>query len=508
MIPGIDPTMSKSYILAIDQGTSGTKAVLFDSRGHIAAKAACPVKSSFPGPGFVEQDPDELYQSVLTAAGNCLGAFREKEKKSPEIAACGISNQRETFLLWDPSGCPLTHAVVWQCKRSVDVCTRLKGTDLAEEVRQRTGLIIDPYFSGTKLIWLCENEKRIQDAVKAGRAYFGTIDTWLLYKLTGGKQYCTDYTNASRTMFFNIDNLEWDPYLLDRFSLTGLNLPQVRPSSHDFGKSDFEGLFGEPIQIASMIGDSHAAAFGEGCFTTGTAKATLGTGCSILLNTGPTRVASKKGMVTTICWSTRDRIDYALEGVIVTCGATIQWLRDQLGLFAESRETEALALAAKDNQGVCLIPAFSGIGTPYWRMDLKAAILGLTFGCDKTHIVRAALESIGFQIKDVLAAMETDSGIAPAALHVDGGITANHFVMQFLADLLDARVTTIGIEEVSALGAACLAGLQAGVFKNLTDLEELHQVKNVIPAGRDRTQADRAYQQYHDYLRLFLKGSF
>lgn len=500
--------MSEPYILAIDQGTSGTKAVLFDSQGQVAAKATCPVKSSFPQPGFVEQDPAEIYQSVLRAAKQCLKLFRQDHKnQAVEIAACGISNQRETFILWDKSGCPLTSAVIWQCKRSLEVCNRLKRTDLAEEVRKRTGLIIDPYFSGTKLIWLCENDPRIQKAVLEGRAYFGTIDTWLLYKLTEGKQYCTDYTNASRTLLFNLDDLIWDPYLLGRFSLNRLNLPEVRPSSYGFGESDFGGLFRKPVPIASLIGDSHAAAFGEGCFTAGTAKATLGTGCSILLNTGPTRVASKQGMVTTICWSTRDRIDYALEGVIVTCGAAIQWLRDQLGLFAESRETEAMALAAKENHGVCLIPAFSGIGTPHWRMDLKAAIAGLTFGCDKTHIVRAALESIGFQIQDVLRAMEADSGIAPAALNVDGGITVNRFVMQFLADLLDARVTTIGIEDVSALGAAYLAGLQTGLFQDLSDLEKLGQAKTVIRPNKDRSQADRAYQQYHHYLQLFLKGS-
>jgi glycerol kinase len=255
-----------------------------------------------------------------------------------------------------------------------------------------------------------------------------------------------------------------------------------------------------------MIGDSHAAAFGEGCFTAGTAKATLGTGCSILLNTGPTRVVSKQGMVTTICWSTGNRIDYALEGVIVTCGATIQWLRDHLGLFAESRQTEAMALAAKDNHGVCLIPAFSGMGTPYWRMDLKAAILGLTFGCDKTHIVRAALESMAFQVKDVLAAMEADSGIAPAALNVDGGITANRFVMQFLADLLNLKVMTLGMEEVSALGAACLAGLEAGLFKHLTDLEKLLQTRHSFPPGADRVKAGGAYEQYCTYLQMLLKG--
>lgn len=496
--------MPESYILAMDQGTSGTKAVIFDGRGQIAAKAACPVQSFFPQPGFVEQDPEEIYRSVLSAAGQCLKLFRrEKQKKSAEITVCGISNQRETFVLWDKSGRPLTHAVVWQCKRSLDVCDRLKGTDLAEEVQKRTGLIIDPYFSGTKLIWLCENNKQIRDAVRSGQAYFGTIDTWLLFKLSGGKQYCTDYTNASRTLFFNIDDLKWDQYLLDQFSLAGLNLPEVRPSSYGFGRSDFAGLFEKPIPVASMIGDSHAAAFGEGCFTAGTAKATLGTGCSILLNTGSSRVTSTQGMVTTICWSTEGRIDYALEGVIVSCGAVIQWLRDQLGLFVESRQTEAMALAAKDNNGVCLIPAFSGMGTPYWRMDLKAAIAGLTFGCDKNHIVRAALESIAFRIKDVLTAMEKDSGIAPAALNVDGGITANQFVMQFLADLLNTDVTTIGLEEVSALGAACLAGLQAGIFADFEELERHRKRNQVFSPNTGRAQADRAYQQYHHYLNMF-----
>ena len=501
--------MSEPYILAIDQGTSATKAVLFDGQGQIAARATCPVQSFFPQPGFVEQDPEELYQSVLKSAGRCLDMFRQggRKNKSAAIAACGISNQRETFLLWDPSGCPLTNAVVWQCKRSMEICRRFQETELAEEVQKRTGLIIDPYFSGTKLIWLCENDERIRAAVRAGRACFGTIDTWLLQKLTGGRQFCTDYTNASRTLFFNIDRLEWDEDLLDRFSLGGLKLPEVRPSSCEFGRSDFEGLLEEPVPISAMIGDSHAAAFGEGCFTAGTAKATLGTGCSILLNTGSSRTASGQGMVTTICWSTEERVDYALEGVIVTCGAAIQWLRDQLGLFAESRETEAMALAAKDNHCVCLIPAFSGMGTPYWRMDLKAALLGLTFGSDKNHVVRAALESIAFQIKDVLTAMETESGIAPAALNADGGITANKFVMQFLADLLNTNVTTLGLEEVSALGAACLAGLHAGVFESLEALEKLRRKTQVFSPGAGRRQAETACRQYHHYLSLFLGGT-
>lgn len=497
--------MKDTYILAIDQGTSGTKTALFNSRGQIAAKAASPLKSYYPRPGFVEQDPEEIFHSAIESVKLCLDQFSADHGKFSDIAACGISNQRETFLLWDKAGKPLYPAVVWQCKRSVDICNRFKNTKTEKEVIQKTGLIIDPYFSGTKLIWLCENNPSIQQAVKSGDAYFGTIDTWLLYKLTDGRRYCTDYTNASRTLLFNIDTLQWDSDLLDRFSLTGLNLPQVRSSAYQYGKSDFQGLFPEPIKISAMIGDSHAAAMGEGCFTTGTAKATLGTGCSILLNTGSKRIQSKQGMVTTICWSTNGRVDYALEGVIVTCGATIKWLRDQLGFFIDNHETAAIAQSIPDSNGVALIPAFSGLGTPYWRMDLNAAVMGLTFGCDKTHIVRAALESIPIQIKDVINAMQADSDIPLAALNVDGGITANPFVMQFLADLLNVKVTNIGIEEVSALGAAYLAGLQAGIFENLDALAGLNQNKNSFSAGSGRAQAEDTYRQYQKYLHTLLQ---
>jgi len=498
--------MSDSYILAIDQGTSATKTVLFDSRGQIVTKAVCPLESYFSYPGFVEQDPEEIFQSAINSVTQCLNQFNAQNGKIKDIVACGLSNQRETFMLWDKTGKPLYPAVVWQCKRSVDICTRLKGTETENEVIQKTGLIIDPYFSGTKLIWLCENDPQIKDAFTSGNAYFGTVDTWLLYKLTEGRQHCTDYTNASRTLLFNIDMLQWDSDLLDRFSLSGLKLPEVRPSAHLFGESDFQGLFAEPIKISAMIGDSHAAAVGEGCFTPGTAKATMGTGCSILLNTGSKRIQSKQGMVTTICWSTRDRVDYALEGVIVTCGATIKWLRDQLGLFINNRDTAVMAQSIQNSNGVALIPAFSGFGTPYWRMDLNAAIMGLTFGCDKTHIVRAALESIPIQIKDVIDAMQTDSDIPLAGLNVDGGITANTFVMQFLADLLNVNVTNIGIEEVSALGAAYLAGLQTGIFENLSDLAKLVKNRKIFSPGTCRAQANSAYQQYQKYLRMLLKA--
>jgi len=479
--------MDSRYILAIDQGTSGTKAVVFDGQGRIAAQATEPLKSYFPHPGFVEQDPQEIYSNVLAAVKACLREFQHSTSKTLDtIAACGISNQRETFVLWDASGEPLCNAVVWQCKRSVAICDRLKGSPLEDEIRRRTGLIVDPYFSGTKLLWLKENDSRIAEAIRAGRALFGTVDTWLLYKLTGGGSYLTDHTNASRTLLFNIDELQWDRHLLEGFGLQGLQLPEARASSGDYGRTDFGGLLSKAIPISAMIGDSHAAAFGEGCFSSGTAKATLGTGCSILLNTGPKRIEPTQGTVATICWSVPGRVDYALEGIIVTCGATIVWLRDQLGLFARSAETQEMALGVEDNGGVYLVPAFSGLGAPHWRMDLRAAVLGLTLGSDKRHIARAALESIPYQIRDVMTVMERDSGIRLQQLRVDGGITANRFVMQFLTDLLGVDVVNIGIPDVSALGAAFLAGLQEGLFRNIEQLERLSIGRQTHCPGPER----------------------
>ena len=493
--------MSNTFILAIDQGTSGTKAIVFDREGRMVAQATEPLSSSFPAPGLVEQDPRGIYLNVLAAVKVCLERFRaDVSPDLTQIACCGISNQRETFCLWTPSGTPLCDAIVWQCKRSVDICSRLKDTSVEQEVVQRTGLIVDPYFSGTKVLWLYENDPRIRAAIDAGHALFGTVDAWLLYNLTGGRRFFTDYTNASRTLFFNIEHLRWDEDLLKRFNLQGLRLPEANPSSFPYGSSDFEGLLPREIPISAMIGDSHAAAFGEGCFTAGTAKATLGTGCSILLSTGSKRIASTTGMVTTICWSTADRVDYAMEGIIVTCGATINWLRDSLGLFAESRDTEIMARSVPDSNGVYLVPAFSGLGAPHWQMDLKAAIMGLTFGCNKNHIVRAALESIPYQIKDVVGAMEQDSGIPLRQLRVDGGITANRFVMQLLADLLQSDVVNIEIQDVSALGAAYMAGLQQGLYHSVDQIAKLSPARKSFVPGSDADR-QKAHALHQGWLR-------
>ncbi|GAA4730203.1 FGGY family carbohydrate kinase [Flavisolibacter ginsenosidimutans] len=469
--------MNNSYILAIDQGTSSTKTIVFDAEGKAAARASEPLKTFFKDDGFVEQDPEDIYQNVLASVEKCLSEFEAKRFSIDDIKACGLSNQRETFVLWDEAGKPLHNAVVWQCKRSVSVCERLKKEGLQSLLQSKTGLLIDPYFSGSKVVWLYENNAVVKQAIDDGKAYFGTVDSWLLFKLTGGKNYLTDYTNASRTLFFNLNDLAWDKELLDGFGLSNLNLPKPQPSSSSFGYTDFNGLLNQPVAITAMIGDSHSAAFGEGCFTAGTAKATLGTGCSILMNTGAEPKASDSGMVTTVCWSTEDRVDYALEGVIVSCGATVEWLKNDLGLFADSRQTEKMANEVADNNGVYLVPAFSGLGAPHWDMKRKASISGLTFGCNKNHIVRAALESIPYQIKDVLTAMEADADIELQQLMVDGGITSNSFVLRFLADLLGKTVARIGMPDVSALGAAYLAGLKAGVYKDLEHLKTLNSDK-------------------------------
>lgn len=481
-------TTISSYILAIDQGTSSTKTLLINEKGEAVARSVESL-TSYHTNGFAEQVPDEILNNALASVSSCIQAFKDQGGDVKQIKACGISNQRETFIIWDKTGTPLYDAILWQCKRSVEICERLKKQGLDQTIKEKTGLIIDPYFSGTKLIWLYENVDKIKQAVDSGEAYFGTVDTWLLYKLSDGESYCTDYTNASRTMFFNLSTLAWDNELLELFNLSTLNLPECKPSSYHFGETDFNRLLGKPIAISAMIGDSHSAAFGEGCFSTGTAKATLGTGCSILMNVGDKVQYSDNGMVSTVCWSTRDTVQYALEGVIVTCGATIEWLKNELNIFTESKETEAIATSLADNGGVYLVPAFSGLGAPHWDMSRKASITGLTFSTGKSHIVRAALESITYQIKDVITAMEKDAGVFLDQLMIDGGISSNQFIVQFLADLLGKKVINIGIADVSALGAAYLAGLESGVFKSIEDLRNLQQKRTTYtPSNEGKVQ--------------------
>ncbi|MBS1653393.1 MAG: glycerol kinase GlpK [Bacteroidetes bacterium] len=492
---------NRKYILAIDQGTSSTKSLIFDDRGEAVAKGSEPLHTFYYDNGFVEQDPQMIYQNVLASVKKCLAEFDAKCLDKKDIAAIGISNQRETFIVWDEKGKPLYNAVVWQCKRSVTVCEELKEKGLKEMINEKTGLVIDPYFSATKLIWLFQNNATVNEAIRNGKAFFGTVDTWLLYKLTNGRSFATDHTNASRTMFFNLHSLQWDMELISQFGLTGIQLPELKPSSSLFGETTLDGLLEHPVRVSGMIGDSHAAAFGEGCFEAGTAKATLGTGCSILMNIGNKPKRSLNGMVTTICWSTESRIDYAFEGVIVSCGATIEWIKNELNLFNESKETELMANAVTDNGGVYLIPAFSGLGSPHWQMNRRAAITGMSFGTTKNHIVRAALESIPYQVKDVVVAMEEDAGISLQELNADGGITSNQFIMQFLADLLGKKVQTIGMPDVSALGAAYMAGLQAGVYKNIESLKELNASKNLYQPSVNVKLVQKDYEGWQQQIK-------
>ncbi len=468
----------KKYILAIDQGTSSTKTILFDELGQATAKGSVNLKTNYRDNGFVEQNPEDIFQNVLDSVTECLNDFTTQGYNISDIVSCGISNQRETFVLWDKTGKALSPAVVWACKRSIAICGDLLKKGQNDFIKEKTGLLLDPYFSGTKLLWLLENDADLKEKVYQGEVYFGTVDCWLLYKLTKGTQFKTDYTNASRTLLFNIHTLKWDTEILATWGLSQLKLPQPCPSSHDFGIVNW-GQFlktGSEITlpITSLIGDSHAATFGEGCFEKGTAKVTLGTGSSIMMNIGSKAILSHSGMLTTICWSTENRVDYALEGAIVSCGSTIEWLKNELQLFSTPAETAAMAMAISDNAGVYLIPAFSGLGAPHWQMSRKASIEGMTFGTTKNHIVRAALESIPYQIKDVVEAMEKDMQASLKSISVNGGMTQNQFVIPFLADLLEIPLNKQKNPDVSALGAAYLSGLKSGVYHSIEQLSAIN----------------------------------
>lgn len=463
------------YVLSIDQGTSGSKAIIFSQDGLIVAKHTTPYECNFFNEGFVEQKPQDIISSVLDAVKNAVNKFLSAGNDINDIVCAGIDNQRESFLLWDKEGNPLTQVIVWQCKRSISICQKMKEEGFENVIRDKSGLMLDPYFSGTKVKWVMENRPEIYEESKKGNVYFGNIDTWLLYNLTGKKEYKTDKTNASRTLFFNLDSQKWDKDLLKLFKAEKLQLPQICPSSNHFGDSDFAGIFPKPIPINSMIGDSHSASFGEGCLSAGTVKATMGTGSSVLMNTGTKRIRSTSGMVSTICWSTKDRTDYALEGVIVSCGSTVTWVQNQLGFVKDGKDFDIKANSVDSNGGVFLIPAFSGLGGPYWQMDRKAEIHGMTFGTTAAHIVRAALEAYPFQLKDVISAMEKDINQKIKWLKADGGLTNSSLTMKYITQLLETDVRIDEQKEASAYGAALLALLESGILT----LEEIdRQIKN------------------------------
>jgi glycerol kinase len=449
------------YILALDQGTTSSRAILFNAEGAICGVAQKEFRQIFPKPGWVEHDPMEIWASQLEVAQRVL---REKKVAATDVAAIGITNQRETTVVWNRrTGKPIYNAIVWQDRRTAQICDRLKSDGLSKDVRTRTGLVIDAYFSGTKVNWILENVKGARAAAERGELAFGTIDTWLLWKLTGGRVHATDVSNASRTMLFNITDLKWDRKLLKALEVPASVLPEVKESSGLFGETEAT-LFGAPIAVTGMAGDQQAALFGQSCFEKGMAKNTYGTGCFMLMNTGTKAVRSKAGLLTTVAWSVGGRVEYALEGSVFIAGAAVQWLRDGLRLIDESPDSEYYAMKVPDTAGVYVVPAFAGLGAPYWDMYARGAMFGLTRGTTKEHIIRATLDSLAYQTRDVLEAMQKDSGINLASLRVDGGACANDLLMQFQADILGTEVQRPKVIETTALGAAYLAGLAVGFY--------------------------------------------
>ena len=452
-----------SYLLAIDQGTTGTAALLFDAEGRLVASADRDLPQHYPQPGWVEHDPEEVWATTVAAVREALQRARVAASR---VAALGITNQRETTLLWErATGRPVARAVVWQCRRTAPLCEELKRRGLEPAVREKTGLPIDAYFSATKVRWLLDHTPQGQRRAEAGDLCAGTVDAWLLWRLTGGRVHATDTTNASRTMLYNIHTLEWDADLLAALDIPAAVLPRVVPSSGVIGETD-PALFGAAIPIAGAAGDQHAALFGQACFAPGSGKNTYGTGCFLLQHTGARPVTSRHGLLTTVAWRLGETVEYALEGSVFIAGAALQWLRDGLGLLHHYAETEPLARSVADTAGVYLVPAFTGLGAPYWDMYARGAILGLTRGTTRAHLVRAALEAQAYQVRDVAEAVRADTGLPLPTLRADGGGSANAFLMQFQADLLGVPVERAAVQETTALGAAFLAGLAVGVWRS------------------------------------------
>ena len=458
----------KQYIMALDSGTTSNRCILFDREGRMCAAAQKEFTQYFPQPGWVEHDANEIWQSQLSVARE---AMRKLGATYDQIAAIGITNQRETTIVWDKkTGQPICHAIVWQCRRTSDYADALKEKGLTESFRQKTGLVIDPYFSATKLRWILENVSGARERAERGELLFGTVDTWLMYKLSKGRIHVTDYSNASRTMLFNINTLMWDEDILRELDIPVSMLPEVKPSSCVYGETDPE-FFGGAIPIAGAAGDQQAALFGQTCFEKGEAKNTYGTGCFMLMNTGEKPVYSENGLLTTIAWGLDGRVHYALEGSVYVAGAAIQWLRDELRLIDGSPDSEYFATRVNDTAGCYVVPAFTGLGAPHWDPYARGAIMGLTRGVNKYHLIRATLESLAFQTNDVLHAMELDSGIRLDSLKVDGGASMNNFLMQFQADIINAPVHRPSCVESTAMGASYLAGLAVGFWKDKDDVK-------------------------------------
>ena len=457
------------YIMALDAGTTSNRCILFDQHGEFCSMAQKEFTQYFPQPGWVEHDANEIYATQLEVARQAMANIGAA---AGDIAAIGITNQRETTVVWDKfTGEPICPAIVWQCRRTSGYCDSLKEKGLTERYREKTGLVIDAYFSGTKLHWILQNIPGARERAEGGELLFGTVETWLIWKLTGGKAHVTDYSNASRTMLYNINTLCWDDEILEELRIPKCMLPQVMPSSHVYGQV-LPQFFGGPIPISGAAGDQQAALFGQTCFQPGEAKNTYGTGCFMLMNTGQKPVFSNNGLVTTIAWGLDGKVEYALEGSIFVAGAAVQWLRDELRFIDSSQDSEYMARKVNDTNGCYVVPAFTGLGAPHWDQYARGAIVGLTRGCNKYHIIRATLDSLCYQTHDVLRAMEADSGIGLAALKVDGGACANNYLMQTQADLIGAPVLRPRCVETTAMGAAYLAGLAVGFWSSKEDVRK------------------------------------
>ncbi|ANU21453.1 glycerol kinase [Planococcus plakortidis] len=483
--------MSKKYIMSIDQGTTSSRAVLFNHKGEIVETAQQEFEQFFPKPGWVEHDANEIWTSVLACMA---GVLRKADVEPSQIAGIGITNQRETAVVWDRNtGKPIYKAIVWQSRQTADICGELKAQGHEELFRKKTGLLIDAYFSGTKVKWILDNVEGAREKADKGDLMFGTIDTWLVYKLSGGAAHVTDYSNASRTLMYNIYDLAWDEELLDILDVPKSMLPEVRQSSEVYANTVDYHFFGYKVPIAGIAGDQQAALFGQACFEKGMAKNTYGTGCFMLMNTGEEGVVSEHGLLTTLAWGIDGKVEYALEGSIFVAGSAIQWLRDGLKILDNAPESERYATSVDSTDGVYMVPAFVGLGTPYWDTDARGAVFGLTRGTTKAHFIRATLESLAYQTKDVVDVMIEDAGIELKTLRVDGGAVSNDFLMQFQSDILDVPVERPVVQETTALGAAYLAGLAVGFWKSKEEIAQQWQIDKTFTSDMSAEQSEKLY---------------
>ncbi|QVK19250.1 glycerol kinase GlpK [Mycoplasmatota bacterium] len=481
----------EKYIMSIDQGTTSSRAIIFNKNGDIISVAQKEFQQIFPKPGWVEHNANEIWLSVLAVISESLV---NSNILPNQISAIGITNQRETTVVWDKfTGLPIYNAIVWQSRQTSGICDELKAQGHSEMFRDKTGLLIDAYFSGTKVKWILDNVKGAREKAENGDLLFGTIDTWLIWKLSGGKAHVTDYTNASRTLMYNIYDLQWDDTLLEILNVPKNMLPEVKPSSHIYANTVAHHFFGHEVPIAGVAGDQQAALFGQACFEKGMAKNTYGTGCFMLMNTGEKAIKSNHGLLTTIAWGIDGKVDYALEGSIFVAGSSIQWLRDGLRMFKDASDSEAYATKVESTDGVYVVPAFVGLGTPYWDSDARGAIFGLTRGTTKEHLIRATLESIAYQTKDVLCAMEEDSKIKLQSLRVDGGAVKNNFLMDFQANILGTHVDRPTVSETTALGAAYLAGLAVGFWKNKEEISKSWKIDRVFTSTLENETREKMY---------------